>query len=127
MIQPTQDHGQKLPVPEGKAIGFVDTNEQLNAITRALNDAGFPDSKIRVLHGHDGVELLERLRDVAFFGDWERAVADKGITELEEGHYSFAVDVSGREDALRISNIAEPFGGHSINYFGKWVNEQLTK
>ena len=127
MIQPTQDHGQNLPVPEGKAIGFVDTKEQLDAITRALNDAGFADSKIRVLHGHDGVEMLERLRDVAFFGDWERAVADKGITELERGNYSFAVEVNDRDEAVRISDIAEPFGGHTINYFGKWVNEQLTK
>src|ERR1700727_2543017 len=116
MVEPTTDHGQKLPIPEQKAIGFVDSEVELNAITKALNDAGFPDSKIRVLHGHDGVEMLERLRDVAFFGDWERAVADKGITELERGNYSFAVEVNDRDEAVRISDIAEPFGGHTINY-----------
>lgn len=127
MIQPLEDRGQQLPVPEQKAIGFVDTEEQLNAITRALNDAGYSDSKIRVLHGRDGIALLERLRDVAFFGDWERAVADKGIHELQHGHYSIAVGVSDRDEAVRISDIAEAYGGHTFNYFGKWVNEQLTK
>jgi hypothetical protein len=127
MIEPTRDYGQELPVPESKTIGFVDTEGQLASITRALNDAGYPDSKIRVLHGHDGIEMLERLRDVAFFGDFERAVADKGISELEHGHYSFAVTVGDRAEALRVSDLAEPYGGHSITYFGKWVNEQLTK
>jgi hypothetical protein len=127
MIEPVKDRGQELPVPEGKTIGFVDTEIQLDAITRALNEAGYPDSAISSLHGSDGVHMLERLRDVAFFGDWERAVADKGIAELEQGHYSFAVAVKNRDEALRIADITEPFGGHSINYFGKWVNEQLTK
>jgi hypothetical protein len=127
MIQPLKDRGQDLPVPEQKTIGFVDSETQLNAITHALNEAGFPDSKIRVLHGPDGVEMLERLRDVAFFGDWERAVADKGIDELEHGHYSLAVAVGNRDEAVRVADIAEPYGGHSFNYFGKWVNEQLTK
>jgi hypothetical protein len=127
MIHPTEDHGQQLPIPEGKTIGFVDTESQLESIARALNEAGYPESSITSLHGRDGIELLERLRDVAFFGDWERAVADKGIAELEEGHYSFAVAVKNRDEALRIADIAEPYGGHSINYFGKWINEQLTK
>ncbi len=127
MIQPIRDRGQDLPVPEGKTIGFVDTKNQLDSITRALNEAGYPDSAITSLHGRDGVDMLERLRDVAFFGDWERAVADKGIAELELGHYSFAVAVKDRDEALRISDLVEPYGGHSINYFGKWVNEQLTK
>jgi hypothetical protein len=127
MIQPVKDHGQQLPVPVGKTIGFVDTEIQLDAITRALNEAGYPDSAISSLHGHDGIDLLERLRDVAFFGDWERAVADKGIAELEEGHYTFAVAVHNRDEALKIADLVEPYGGHSINYFGNWINEQLTK
>lgn len=127
MIQPVEDRGQELPVPEGKTIGFVETEGQLDAITHALNEAGYPDSKITVLHGPEGVEMLERLRDVAFFGDWERAVADKGIHELQQGHYSFAVAVNDRDEALRVSDISEPYGGHSLNYFGKWINVQLTK
>ncbi len=85
MILFNKERGQELPIPEGKTIGFVDTEDQLNAITRALNDAGYPDAKIAALHGPEGVEMLERLRDVAFFGDFERAVADKGVHEAPKG------------------------------------------
>ena len=75
----------------------------------------------------EALQLLQRLRDFPFFGDWERAIADKGINELEHGHYSFAVSVNDRDDAVRVSDIAEPYGAHTFNYFGKWINEQLTK
>ena len=71
--------------------------------------------------------MLEGLRKVAFFGDFERAVVDFGIQELQNGHYSMNVAVKDRDEALRVTNIAEANGGHSFTYFGKWVNEQLTK
>ena len=127
MILFNKERGQELPIPEGKTIGFVNTEDQLNAITRALNDSGYTDSKNAALHGPEGIEMLERLRDVAFFGDFERAVADKGVHELQKGHYSLAVTVGDRDEGVRVADIAEPFGGHSFTYFGKWVNEQLTK
>jgi hypothetical protein len=127
MIEPTGDHHHKLPVPESRVIGFVDSNEGLLAIVEGLNAAGIPNSKIRSLHGPEGIQMLEGLRKILFFGDFERAVADFGIQELENGHYSVSVAVKDRDEALRITNIAEANGGHSFTYFGKWVNEQLTK
>jgi hypothetical protein len=127
MIEPTTYHGQELPIPESRVIGFVDSNEQLQAIAKALNKAGVPESKIRSLHGPDGIQLLEKLREVLFFGDFERAVTDFGLQQLQDGHYSVSVAVKDRNEALRIANIAQANGGHSFTYFGKWVNEQLTK
>jgi hypothetical protein len=127
MIEPTTYHGQELPIPESRVIGFVDSNEQLQAIAKALNKAGVPESKIRSLHGPDGIQLLEKLREVLFFGDFERAVTDFGLQQLQNGHYSVSVAVKDRNEALRIANIAQANGGHSFTYFGKWVNEQLTK
>ena len=127
MVQPTTYHGQELPIPESRVIGFVDTNEKLQAIAKALNQAGFPDAKIRSLHGPDGIQMLEALRKVAFFGDFERAVIDFGVQELQNGHYSMNVAANDRDEALRVANIAEANGGHSFTYFGKWANEQLTK
>ena len=127
MLEPTRFHGQELPVPESRVIGFADTNEQLQAIAKSLNEAGIPNSKIRSLHGPDGIQLLENLRRTLFFGDFERAVADFGVQELQDGHYSLSVAVKDRDEALRVTNIAEAHGGHSFTYFGKWVNEQLTK
>jgi hypothetical protein len=127
MIEPTQYRGQELPIPESRLIGFVDTDEKLQAIAKSLNAAGIPDSKIRSLHGPDGIQMLEHLRQTLFFGDFERAVADFGIQELQNGHYSVSVAVKDRDDAVRIAQIAEANGGHTFTYFGKWVNEQLTK
>jgi hypothetical protein len=127
MVEPTTFRGQELPIPESRVIGFVDTDEQLQAIVKNLNRAGIPDSKIRSLHGPDGIQMLEGLRSIRFFGDFERAVADFGIQELQNGHYSLSVAVKDRDEALRVAEIAEANGGHSFTYFGKWVNEQLTK
>jgi hypothetical protein len=127
MIEPTTYHGQELPIPQSRVIGFVDTNEQLQAIAKALNKAGVPESSIRSLHGPDGIQMLEGLRKTLFFGDFERAVADFGVQELQNGHYSLSVAVKDRDEAVHFTNIAEANGGHSFTYFGKWVNEQLTK
>jgi hypothetical protein len=127
MVEPTKFRGQELPVPESRVIGFVDTYEALQAIAKGLNGAGIADSKIRSLHGPDGIQLLESLRQKLFFGDFERAVADFGIQQLQDGHYSVSVAVKDRDEALSVTEIAEANGGHSFTYFGKWVNEQLTK
>jgi hypothetical protein len=127
MVEPTKFHGQELPIPESRVIGFVDTNENLQAIAKSLNAAGIPDSKIRSLYGPDGIQMLEALRRTLFFGDFERAVADFGIQQLQDGHYSVSVAVKDRDEALRVTSIAQANGGHSFTYFGKWVNEQLTK
>jgi hypothetical protein len=127
MIQPTTYHGQELPVPESRAIGFVDTNEQLQLVAKALQAAGIAESKIRSLHGPDGIQMLEALRRMLFFGDFERAIADFGVQELQSGHYWLSVAVKNRDEALHVTNIAEANGGHSFTYFGKFVNERLTK
>ena len=34
-VQPIHDHGQTLPVPQGRAIGFADTQAQCDAVVRA--------------------------------------------------------------------------------------------
>jgi hypothetical protein len=127
MIAPLEDRGQELPVPERQVIGFVDTPAQLEQLTRALRQAGYPESSIVELSGEGGLHLLHRLRGVSFFGDWERAVVDEGITELEKGHISIAVSVDSLDEATRVANLATPLGGHGFNYFGPWINEQLTK
>ena len=35
-VKRVNDHGQQLATPEGHAIGFVDTKEQFDAVTKAL-------------------------------------------------------------------------------------------
>jgi hypothetical protein len=62
-----------------------------------------------------------------FFGDSEDSVIKLSIRELGQGHYAAAVDVTDHEQAVQIAGLAKLHGGHSFNYFGTWVSEQLSK
>ena len=121
------DHGQILATPEGQANGFVDTKDQFDAVTKALNAAGYAESKIIALKGEDGVDMLERLQETFNFGDGEDAIMEFSIKELQEGHYALGIKAKDREDAMRIASLLEPPGAHSFSYFGTWVNERLTR
>jgi hypothetical protein len=125
-VQPIHDHGQTLPVPQGRAIGFVDTQSQCEAVERALNAAGFADSKITVLYGDDGLHLLKRLEGF-FFSDAELGLIKFSEQQLRLGHYGLGVEVESREDAVRVAEISSPLGAHSWDYFGTWFNERLTR
>ena len=126
-VNPVIDQGQELNRPEGQAIGFVDTREQFDAVTKALNVAGYADSDIIVLKGEDGVDMLERLQETFNFGDGEDAFMESSLKELQAGHYAISIQAEDRADALRAANISEPLGAHSFSYCGTWVNERLTR
>ena len=126
-VKPVIDHGQELAPPAGKAIGFVDTKEQFDAVTKALNAAGYAESRITALKGEDGVDMLERLQETFNFGDGEDAIMEFSIKELQEGHYALGIEAEDRDDAMRVASLAEPLGAHSFSYFGTWVNERLTR
>ena len=126
-VKPVIDQGQQLARPAGRVIGFVDTKEQFDAVTKALNAAGYAESRITALKGEDGVDMLERLQETFNFGDGEDAIMEFSIKELEKGHYALGIEAEDRDDAMRVVNLAEPLGAHSFSYFGTWVNERLTR
>jgi hypothetical protein len=126
-VKPVIDHGQELARPDGQAIGFVDTQEQFDAVTKALSAAGYAESNIMALKGEDGVDMLERLHETFNFGDGEDAIMEFSIMELQAGHYALGIEAKDREDAMRIAGLSEPLGAHSFSYFGTWVNERLTR
>ena len=41
-VESVDDHGQKMPQPAGRAIGFVDAKFQCDAVTTALGAADRP-------------------------------------------------------------------------------------
>ncbi len=127
VIKPAIDHGQQLTRPEGQVIGFVDTKEQFDTVTKILKAAGYAAPTIIALKGEDGVDLLERLQQTFNFGDGEDALTEFAIRELQAGHYAIGVEAKDRDDALKVANLAEPLGAHSFSYFGTWVNERLTR
>ena len=126
-VTPVIDHGQELTRPESQAIGFVDTREQFDAVTKALKAAGYVDSNIVALQGEDGVDMVERLRETFNFGDGEDAFMESSLKELQAGHYAISIKAEDRADALRAASLSEPLGAHSFSYFGTWVNERLTR
>lgn len=126
-VTPVADHGQKIAPPAGKVIGFIDAKAEFEAFAKAVQAAGYPDSKISSLYGVDGIRLLERLKQSSFFfGDSEDSVIQLSISELEQGHYAASVEVADHEHAVQIANLAKPHGGHNFSYFGTWVSEQLS-
>jgi hypothetical protein len=126
-VTPVMDHGQELSPPAGRAIGFVDTKEQFEAVTRALTAAGYSDSRIVALRGEDGIDMLTRLQKSFNFGDGEDAIMAFSIEELRAGHYALGIEVHDRAAALRVVDLTKPLGAHSFGYFGTWVNERLTR
>jgi hypothetical protein len=127
-VQPLDDHGQTIAPPAGKVIGFIDSKAASEAFAEAARAAGYSASSIMSLYGEDGIHLLERLKDTTFFfGDAEDSIIQLGIKELREGHYAAAVDVTDRQQATEIANLAKPHGGHNFSYFGTWISEQLSR
>jgi hypothetical protein len=126
-VKPIVGHGQKLSRPQGQTIGFVDTKEQFNAVTKALKAAGYAEPTISALKGEAGVDMLKRMQDMFYFGDGEDALMELSIKELGAGHYLLSVRANDQEDAVRVASLSEPHGAHSFSYFGTWVNERLTR
>ncbi|MFY9255758.1 MAG: hypothetical protein WAO83_20060 [Fuerstiella sp.] len=125
-FKPTVDHGQQLATPDGQTIGFVDTKEEFDAVTKALCSAGYGKASIVALHLDDGIQLLKRLQEKFFFGDGEDAIIKFALKELRLGHYGLGIEVKNRDGALKVISVAEPLGAHSFSYFGTLVNERLT-
>lgn len=126
-VNPVLDHGQELARPEGRAIGFVDTQQQFEAVTEALRASGYADSNMIALQGEDGIQLLARLQHTFNFGDGEDAILEFSIKELRAGHFALGIDAKDRASALNAARLSEPLGAHSFSYFGTWVNERLTR
>lgn len=45
-VHPVLDRGQNLDTPEMRAIGFVDTKEQFDAVTQALFDENIHEARL---------------------------------------------------------------------------------
>ena len=59
-LQPLKDEGQTLGRLDGRLIGVLDTRAQVDAAVSSLHGAGIPDSDLTLLHGQDGINLIQR-------------------------------------------------------------------
>ena len=101
-VESVEDHGQKMPSPTGRAVGFVDTKSRCDAVTQTLNAAGIPDAKMIVLHGEEGIQMLDRPANDFYFGDGETDLIQIAHEELKSSHVALLVEVSDRAEAARV-------------------------
>lgn len=126
-VQPLRDEEQDLPAPQGHAIGFADSQADCNAITAALNAAGFPDDNITVLSGEDGIHLFQRIMGGSLWGEAAESMMRDGTIELNRGHFALMIETEDRDTAVTAANIASHHGGHNFNHFGLLTDERLTR
>ena len=125
--QPLRDDHQEMPAPRGHTIGFVDSREGCDKITRTLVDAGFSESAITVLAGEDGIRLLKRMMGGSYWGEAAEELAEQGVSELNHGHFALVIESDDRDEAVIVANVATSHGGHGFSYFGLLTDTRLTK
>lgn len=121
------DEVQELPKLQGHTIGFVDTHAECEAMTLALNKAGFADDAITVFHGEEDVPLLVSLMDGSSWGESAEEVLKQGTLELRSGHSVVCIEVQNAYEAATVAAISAQCGVHNIYHFGILVDTRLTK
>lgn len=126
-VTPLHNPAQRMPAPQGHAIGFVNTQEECDSVTRTLNEAGYSDEKITVLEGKVGVALFRQMMDGTSWGETSDDLLKMGLFEIGHGRLAIIIDVASRDEALFVANLANEKGGCAFSYFGTLVDERLTK
>jgi len=100
-----------LAYPTNKVIGILSTPEELHAAVTELNNAGFLKERVQVLCGEKGAERLDVPGERhGFLAKVYRTVEKMGVeskhlqeyeSELLEGHFLLAVDVSARKSVRK--------------------------
>ena len=125
-LVPHSDDAPALPDLQGHTVGFVDTLAACEAVTQALNTAGLPIEKVKVLRGEEGLHLLERIMDASSWGESAEEVLKQGTVELSSGHSLIFVDVQNADEAATVAKVSTQHGAHGIYHFGLLVDTRLT-
>jgi hypothetical protein len=126
-LQPLKDEGQTLGRLDGRLIGVLDTRAQVDAAVSSLHGAGIPDSDLTLLHGQDGINLIQRFEK----GHWyfiglpvNVVCRDKSV--LAEGSYVLGIKVPNGRRAREIAALMKEHGGHGFMHFGMFVHTQFN-
>lgn len=122
-VKRIHDEGQELPVPTGKVLGIVDTQEQFDVLIQALKTAGF--DKVEALCGDEGASLLERV-DNFFFSDMEDRALQWHIDAVKARQIVVAIQApADRVD--QAVEVASQNGARRLVHFGPWRVTWHTK
>ncbi len=126
-LEPLKDEGQILPQLRGMLIGVLDTRQELDAAVAAINAAGVPSSEMVLLHGEDGINLVERFQDgSSYFSDAPEKLFRRDKSVLAAGKYVLAISVKGSEQARELVELAKQHGGHGFAHFGMFVDTLIS-
>lgn len=126
-LEPLRDEGQILPHLRGMLIGVLNTRQELDAAVAAINAAGIPNSEMIVLHGEDGLNLVERFQSgSAYFSDGPEKLFSRDKSVLAEGKYVLGISVKGGEQARELAALAKQHGGHGFAHFGMFMDTLLN-
>lgn len=126
-LEPLKDEGQILPQLQGMLIGVLDTRQELDAAVSAINATGIPNSEMIVLHGDDGLNLVERFQSgSSYFSDGPEKLFRRDRSVLAEGKYVLGISVKGGEQVRELAALAKQHGGHGFAHFGMFVDILLN-
>jgi hypothetical protein len=127
ILEPLEDEGQILPQLRGMLIGVLDARQELDAAVAAINAAGIPISEMVVLHGEDGLNLIERFQSgSSYFSDGPEKLFRRDKSVLAEGKYILGISVKSSEQARELAALAKQHGGHGFAHFGMFVDILLN-
>lgn len=122
-LEPLKDEGQDLPQLRGMLIGVLDTRQEVDAAVAAINAAGIPISDMLLLHGEDGINLVERFQaGASFFSDCPERLFRRDRSVLAEGKYTLGIKVNGGDQARELAAVAKQHGGYGFAHFGMFVD-----
>ena len=121
-----QDSKQDEVLP-GHTLGVVDTPLACESVILALNEAGYPNSSIRVFYGTEGCEAFERRMEGWTWGESAEDCMKQCLAELWDGHCVLCIETNSRQEAARVAAIAGQFGVQNVYHFGLLVDTRLTE
>lgn len=126
-LEPLKDEGQVLSPLSGMLIGVLDTRQGVDAAVSAINAAGIPNSEMILLHGEDGINLIERFQNGSFyFSDGPGKLFRRDQLVLDSGKYVLAIRVNGGEQARQVAALAQQHGGYGFAHFGMFVDTLIN-
>lgn len=123
--------------PKDTMLAIADDRESAERAAQALRDAGFAEGAIRLMHGREAWEEIQRKKDERniFERLWDNVQeldADEGrnspqdyLTALEEGRSNILVHATDDESRHRAFQALKSAGAHNITYQWRALIEDL--
>ena len=127
-IEHPQAYGDFKPV--GHVVASFPPEAELDAVVRALAQAGFPAEAVRRYSAREMVEQVDRdlSEATALASLGQEANLVKAHRALAEQGYGFLVVHAPKDDqALRVAAVARRFGAERAQHYGRMVIEELIE